>query len=138
MGPGLFDILVGETFLDQRSEGLAQFANGFSSEALMKNIGAAPTIASGTNYYSQYRYQAVFGRINYALKERYIINATGRRDGSSRFGPGKQFAVFGAVGSAWIFSREDFVRNALPFVSFGKIRASYGITGNDQIGDYQA
>lgn len=137
VGEGLLDILLGTTFLDQKSEGLAQYANDFSSEALMKNIGAASTIFSSTNYYSQYRYHAIFGRINYALKERYIINLTGRRDGSSRFGPGKQFAVFGAIGSAWVFSREDFVKNGIPFLSFGKIRASYGTTGNDQIGDYQ-
>ncbi len=137
LGSGLFDILAGTTFMDQKNEGLAQSAEGFSSEALMKNIAAAPTIFSGTNYYSQYRYYAVFGRVNYSLKERYIINATGRRDGSSRFGPGKQFALFSAIGTAWVFSKTEFVKAVLPFLSFGKIRGSYGTTGNDQIGDYQ-
>src|SRR5690606_15555621 len=57
--------------------------------------------------------------------------------GSSRFGPGKQFANFGAVGGAWIFSNEKFLEERPLGMSFGKIRASYGITGNDQIGDYQ-
>jgi TonB-dependent starch-binding outer membrane protein SusC len=137
VGEGFLDVLMGTSFMDQTSQGLVQSANGFSSEALMKNIASAPTIASGTNYYSQYRYQAVFGRVNYTLRERYIVNITGRRDGSSRFGPGKQFSVFGAIGSAWVFSKEGFVKNALPFLSFGKLRASYGTTGNDQIGDYQ-
>ena len=131
------DLLAGATFLDQTNEGNVLNASGFSSEALMKSIGAAPTILPGTNYYSQYRYQALFGRINYNLKDRYIFNVTARRDGSSRFGPGKQFALFGAVGGAWIFSREEFIRNAIPFLSFGKFRASYGTTGSDQIGDYQ-
>src|SRR5690606_8101548 len=69
-------------------------------------------------------------------KNRYIINLTARRDGSSRFGPGNQYANFGAVGAAWIFSNEEFSRN-LPLISFGKIRGSFGTTGNDQIGDYQ-
>jgi TonB-dependent starch-binding outer membrane protein SusC len=134
---GVLNVLVGSTFLDQRSEGLAQYAHGFSSEALMKNLAAAPAVIAATNYYSQYRYHALFGRINYSYNDRYMINVTGRRDGSSRFGPGKQFAVFGAVGAAWIFSRETFVKNSLPFISFGKLRASFGTTGNDQIGDYQ-
>lgn len=137
LGENKIDVLIGSTFLSQTTDGLAQTGYGFSSEALMKNIAAAPGRTLGTNYYSQYRYQAVFGRANYSLKGKYILNLTGRRDGSSRFGPGKQFAFFGAVGSAWIFSEEDFVKEALPFLTFGKIRISYGTTGNDQLGDYQ-
>lgn len=134
---GKLDILLGTTFLQQVQEGLAQFAYGFAEEALMKNIGAASSMLLATNYYNQYRYHAVFGRINYAWKDRYFLNATGRRDGSSRFGPGKQFANFGALGAAWIFSKENFLVNNLPFLSLGKLRASYGLTGNDQLGNYQ-
>jgi len=137
VGFGAIDVLIGTTFMEQKNDGLAQYANGFSSEALMKNIGSAPSIIAATNYYSQYRYHAVFGRLNYVLKEKYIVNITGRRDGSSRFGPGKQFAVFGAIGTAWLFTKEDFIKNVMPFFSSGKLRASYGTTGNDQIGDYQ-
>ncbi|MEI9806650.1 MAG: TonB-dependent receptor [Bacteroidota bacterium] len=137
LGKGVFDVLVGTTFLDQRNEGLAQSASGFSSEGLMKNLAAGTTRTTATNYYSQYRYNAIFGRINYNLNRKYIINITGRRDGSSRFGPGKQFANFGAAGLGWIFSKENFIQKALPFLSFGKLRASYGTSGNDQIGDYQ-
>ncbi len=134
---GKIGLLVGTTFLEQETERLAQYASGFSAEALMKNIGAASTVSTSTNYYSQYRYHALFGRLNYVIKERYIFNITGRRDGSSRFGPGKQFSVFGAVGAAWLFTKEGFMHDRLPFLSFGKLRASYGTTGNDQIGDYQ-
>lgn len=137
VGEGVFDILAGATFLNQRMEGVAQYANGFSSEALMKNIGAAPTILSSTNYYAQYRYHALFGRVNYTLRERYSLNLTARRDGSSRFGPGKQYALFGAIGAVYIFSKEEFFKTAVPFISFGKLRASFGTTGNDQLGDYQ-
>lgn len=136
-GAGRFDILIGTTFLDQTQEGLAQYAYGFTNEALMKNIGASSSRTLATNYYNQYRYHAGFGRVNYVYKEKYIINITGRRDGSSRFGPGKQFANFGAVGAAWIFSEEGFIKNNIAFLSFGKLRGSYGITGNDQLGNYQ-
>lgn len=137
LGQGQFDVLIGSTFLSQSNSGLAQTGTGFSSEALMKNLSSAERIELGTDYYSQYRYQAVFGRINYNWKHKYIINLTGRRDGSSRFGPGKQYAMFGAVGTAWIFSEEQFIKNNASFLSFGKLRASYGVTGNDQLGDYQ-
>jgi hypothetical protein len=65
------------------------------------------------------------------------LNFSARRDGSSRFGPGKQFAGFGAVGAAWIFSKERLFTKNLPFISFGKLRASYGVTGNDKILNYQ-
>ncbi len=137
LGNGRIDILLGTTFLEQLTQGVAQYANGFTSEALMKNITAAAEILDGTNYYTQYRYHAIFGRVNYAYKSRYIINLTGRRDGSSRFSPGKQFALFKAIGVAWIFSNEPFVKNGIPFLSHGKLKASLGTTGNDQIGDYQ-
>ncbi|MDZ4330899.1 MAG: TonB-dependent receptor [Flavobacterium sp.] len=83
-----------------------------------------------------YKYQSFFGRANFNLKERYIINLTGRRDGSSRFGTGNRFAWFGAMGAAWLFSREKLLHDN-NVLSFGKLRASYGTTGNDQIGNYQ-
>lgn len=130
-------ILAGATLLGENRKGLIQNAEGFSSEALMKNIAAAPRTYAGTSFYTNYRYLAFFGRINYNLSNKYILNITGRRDGSSRFGPGKQFAAFGGLGAAWIFSKETFVQSTLRFLSFGKLKASYGTTGNDQIGDYQ-
>jgi TonB-linked SusC/RagA family outer membrane protein len=136
LGIGETNILIGATLQDQESEGLAQYARGFVNESLMGNIAAASTVFPLTSSYSQYRYAAVFGRVNYNLNDKYIVNLTGRRDGSSRFGPDKQFANFGAIGLAWIFSNERFMKNSLPFISFGKLRASYGITGNDQLGDY--
>lgn len=137
LGRGEFAVLIGSQFLDQTTEGLAQKATGFTSEALMQNITAGPNRTFGSNYYSQYRYHAIFGRVNFNYDSRYIINITGRRDGSSRFGPGRQFANFGALGVGWIFSNENFIKNAVPFLSYGKLRGSYGITGNDQLTDYQ-
>ncbi len=79
----------------------------------------------------------LFGRINYEWQSKYFLNLNFRRDGSSRFGPGKQFGNFGSIGAAWVFTNEKFISNNLSFLSFGKLRASYGTTGNDQIGDYQ-
>lgn len=134
IGKSALDILIGGTFQNQRSQRLVQAAFGFAGNSLIDDLASANTIQARNNEKPEYRYQAFFGRINYTFDSRYILNLTGRRDGSSRFGPGKQFATFGAVGAAWLFGKEAFLQNTA--LSFGKLRASYGTTGNDQIGDY--
>lgn len=137
IGNGRLEILLGTTV--QNSQKIQQVlgGSGFSSDALLNNLQAATDIHVYTNSTTEYRYRAYFGRLHYVYENRYFINLTGRRDGSSRFGPGNQFANFGAVGAAWVFSREPKVKKALPFLSYGKLRSSYGITGSDQIGDYE-
>ena len=87
--------------------------------------------------FNENRYAAILGRINYNYGDKYILNITGRRDGSSRFGPSKRYANFGAVGAAWIFSEESFFKKNFTFLNYGKLRSSYGSTGNYNIGDYQ-
>jgi TonB-linked SusC/RagA family outer membrane protein len=133
---GKLDALVGTTLQQMNSVGQLMTAYGYNSDLVLKDIKAAPNISVFSSTYSIYKYNALFGRINYNLKEKYIINLTARRDGSSRFGRENQFHNFGAIGGAWIFSEESFVKKRLQFLSFGKLRASYGTTGNDQIGDY--
>ncbi|MFL9829744.1 SusC/RagA family TonB-linked outer membrane protein [Flavobacterium sp. ST-87] len=135
-GKGKLDCLVGTTFQSQQSSLLYQSATGFPSNALIYNLAAAKTISVSRNDQTQYRYQALFGRLNYQYLERYIVNLTARRDGSSRFGPGNQFATFAAVGAAWLFSKERLFDD-VSWLSFGKLRGSYGSSGSDQIGDYQ-
>lgn len=136
IGQGKLDALVGATFQSQQGNQLVQYARGFTSNSLIYNLASASTIATRVSEESEYKYQAFFGRVNFNWQEKYLVNLTGRRDGSSRFGPGKQFANFGAIGAAWLVGRENFFTNSA-IISFGKLRASYGITGNDQIGDYQ-
>ncbi|MFW0739956.1 SusC/RagA family TonB-linked outer membrane protein [Flavobacterium sp. T12S277] len=136
-GKGKTEILIGSTFQQQTANQLVQEADGFSSNGLIYSLSSAFHVFDLVDSESIYKYQAFFGRANFSWNERYILNLTGRRDGSSRFGPGRQFATFGAIGSAWLFSNETFVKENLGFLSFGKLRVSYGTTGNDQIGDYQ-
>ncbi|MFD2825748.1 SusC/RagA family TonB-linked outer membrane protein [Leeuwenhoekiella polynyae] len=131
------DVLVGGSFQDQQRQQLGIYAFGFASNSLITNAAAASTLRITNNDVREYRYVAAFGRINYQLNSKYLLNLTARRDGSSRFGPGKQFANFGAVGLAWIFSEERGVKDKMGFLNFGKLRGSYGITGSDAIGDYQ-
>lgn len=113
------------------------YATGYSSDALLQALDAAPTISYKGNSNVDYKYAAFFARIGYNWKDRYLLNLSGRRDGSSRFGPDQLYNSFGSAGTAWVFSNESFIQQALPFLSFGKLRGSYGVTGNDQIGDYK-
>jgi len=131
---GVLNITVGSTIQENRRESRSLYASGYTSDALLPDIKAATSLKVEENGNTQYRYAAVFSRINYNWKGKYILNMTGRRDGSSRFAPNKQFSNFGALGAAWIFSEENWMNwNVL---SFGKIRTSFGVTGSDQIPDY--
>jgi TonB-linked SusC/RagA family outer membrane protein len=131
------EVLTGATFQQQKNDQLVSLGAGFTSNALIENPAAAARYSILESDGTVYKYQAFFGRINLSWQEKYIINLTGRRDGSSRFGPGRKFASFGAVGAAWLFGNENYVKQKIGFLSFGKLRGSYGTTGNDQIGDYQ-
>jgi len=131
------NFLIGATLMQQSQQGKAFKGIGFTSDEMLENFQSASVVSSIGETYSKYKYSAVFSRLNLIYDRKYILNLTSRRDGSSRFGPGKQFANFWSVGGAWIFSDNPLFFDRLKFLSFGKIRASYGITGNDQIGDYQ-
>ncbi|TDX01848.1 SusC/RagA family TonB-linked outer membrane protein [Dinghuibacter silviterrae] len=133
---GKLESLLGATIQQNGSNGYSIEGVGYNSDNVLENIQDATALSATSVFQSEYKYGAVFGRINYDWQDKYIINLNGRRDGSSRFGENNQFHEFGSVGAGWIFSREKFIQNDLPFLSFGKLRASYGTTGNDQIGDY--
>lgn len=128
-------VLAGTTFQRNTQSSMQVSASGYQSDALLHSIsGASSTSTSDAN--TEYRYNAIFGRVNYVVSRKYILDLTGRRDGSSRFGADRQFGNFGALGAGWIFSEETFIKKNLAFLSYGKMRASYGTTGSDAIGDY--
>ncbi|HVW63269.1 MAG TPA: TonB-dependent receptor [Puia sp.] len=135
IGDGRLQLLAGGSWQQSIREGRYLQASGFSSDALMEDIYSATSVIAQPSTYTFYRYTSVFGRANYILSDKYILNASFRRDGSTRFGPGHRFGNFGAIGAGWIFSKESFVP-AGSFLSYGKLRASYGTSGNDQVGDY--
>lgn len=131
------NFLVGTTITNNTAIFDGVLASGFSSDLLIENLASASSLVSANSGNNIYRYNAVFGRAIYHLKEKYLVQLSGRRDGSSRFGTENQFHNFGSIAAAWIFSEEKFIKNNLPLLSFGKIRSSYGTSGNDQIGDYR-
>ena len=85
---------------------------------------------------TQFAFLSFLGRINYRFKERYIIGGSIRRDGSSRFGKGNRWGTFPAASIGWILSEESFLRDN-PALTFLKLRASYGKTGNAEIGNFE-
>jgi len=134
---GKLEAMVGTTIQQARGSVTQLAARGYNSDEELKNIGAASSVTVGTTLSTVYKYNALFGRLNYNWENKYIINLSARRDGSSRFGAANRFHNFGAAGVSWIFSQENFMKKAMPFLSFGKLRASYGTTGSDLIGDYK-
>lgn len=133
---GSLDVLTGFTLHRVRNYSTLVRGTNYSNDALLRSTAGAGTITAN-NAESFYRYTGFFARLNYTYDKKYLVNLTGRRDGSSRFGPRNQFANFGALGLGWIFSKEQWLSSSLPGLSFGKIRGSYGITGSDQINNYQ-
>jgi TonB-linked SusC/RagA family outer membrane protein len=83
-----------------------------------------------------YRLASYFGKVNYSFADRYLLSATIRRDGSSRFGENERFGVFPALSAGWRLSEETFVKNAVPFLSDLKLRAGWGQTGNQDIANF--
>ncbi|EHO09885.1 SusC/RagA family TonB-linked outer membrane protein [Myroides odoratimimus] len=128
--------LVGLTYQESNTGALYIVGSNFQTNDFISNISAAKTKTIMQSANLQYKYVAVFGRLNMNYDSKYILNLTARRDGSSRFGDSHKFGNFAAIGAAWVFSKEHFLKNS-SWLSFGKLRASYGTSGNDNIGDYQ-
>lgn len=86
------------------------------------------------------RYTSVsgFGRLGYSYKGKYLLNSNVRADASSKFGKDKRWGYFPSISAGWRFSEEPFMQWAYKYLADGKIRASWGLTGNDRIGEYDA
>lgn len=128
--------------------GLAwQHVDRFSSQARAQrfqddyfqfnNLGAGAVAVAPTSSTSAYGLNSYFGRINYSLKEKYLLTFTGRIDGSSKFGSSNRYAVFPSAALVWRVIDEDFMKG-VPVISNLKLRTSYGLTGNSEITAYQA
>lgn len=101
------------------------------------NLGAGtgvPNIGSGDETWTMNSY---FARMTYNISDKYLFTATGRYDGSSKFGRNNKYAFFPSAGVAWNISKEDFLRNSAA-ISNLKLRASIGSTGNQEIGTYRS
>jgi TonB-linked SusC/RagA family outer membrane protein len=138
VGRGDLTLLAGHSYqkntIEQFSAGAQGFtSNSFSYRALQ--TGAVQLIP--TSSFTESEIQSQYGRINYDYDNRYLLTATVRRDGASNFAANEKYAIFPSAAFAWRVSNEDFFGNGDKISSL-KLRASYGVTGNQSISPYQS
>jgi TonB-linked SusC/RagA family outer membrane protein len=127
---------LGGTYQTQSGSGTSINASGYPNDALLNSIAGAASVSATSNNLVT-KYVAAFGRITLAWDGRYLLNLTGNNNGSSLFGPGYRWGQFGSAGAGWIFSETRLVRQALPWLSFGKVTANVGVTGSNSVQPYQ-
>ncbi|MFV1450454.1 TonB-dependent receptor [Maribacter sp. HS] len=129
------NLLAGMTIQQRKSEESIMTGGGFSND-LLKNFQGATLIDNPTEINTELKKVGYFARVNYAYKDKYLVNASFRRDGSSVFGVDSKYGNFPAVSLGWNVAKENFLLNS-DIVNNLKFRASYGLTGaeNFNVGD---
>ena len=129
-----FNVMLGQSAESNDSYYIRAVATGWPTEEIETlNVATTPTTAQ--TGMSRYRTVSFFGRVSYTYLDRYLLNASLRRDGSSRFGANKKWGVFPSVSAGWKISEESFLKD-VEWISLLKIRGAWGLAGNDRIGNY--
>ncbi|WP_149524635.1 SusC/RagA family TonB-linked outer membrane protein [Sphingobacterium hotanense] len=132
------DAMVGYSYQSSRNESWQANNRNFISDSFSYwNLGAGSNYQNASSNLEDWIMSSFYGRINYNLLGRYLFTATGRYDGSSRFGENNKWAFFPSAAFAWNVSQEPFMES-VEAISNLKIRTSYGETGNSEIGSYQS
>ncbi|MEQ8553065.1 MAG: TonB-dependent receptor [Cyclobacteriaceae bacterium] len=137
IGSNSISAVLGLSWQENQNEWVEARGYNFPS-----NFYSYNNLSAGTNVpqvYSRNQRNALnsyFARVNYAYDGKYMLTATGRIDGSSKFGPNNKYAFFPSVGLGWNLSRENFMADISNVVSNLKLRASAGETGNQEIGSF--
>ena len=127
--------LIGYTTQAHYYERMRGEARGFANDNIMTlNAGTMYSLTSEESEYSMISY---LGRLNYVFDNRYLLTATLRRDGSSRFGSNTKWGTFPSASLGWRVSQEEFMKE-IEQISDLKLRASFGISGNNRIGNYSS
>ncbi|MFA8437172.1 MAG: SusC/RagA family TonB-linked outer membrane protein [Marinifilaceae bacterium] len=132
-----FDAMAGISVQDTKSETLKGFASDIPSNSNLWYLDATFNSDSESvdNYAASWSYLSYMFRINYSYLNRYLLTATYRIDGSSKFSEGNRYGHFPSVALGWRVSEEDFLKDH-EYISNLKLRASWGVIGNDKIGNY--
>lgn len=130
----LIDLTAGMSYQKQNTVGNTVSGQDFPSDEF-KKLTAAARITAGSSTETEFSFLSYFARANYKFLDRYLISVSGRVDGSSRFGADNRYGFFPAASVGWVISQEDFLKN-VEFISYLKLRASYGRTGNAEIGNF--
>lgn len=94
------------------------------------NLDNFTNLTNGSGYSNRYRTESYLGRVRYDYQEKYNVEASFRRDGSSRFAKESRWGNFGSIGASWVVTKEDFMK-PITWVNNLKLRADYGLVGND-------
>lgn len=138
IGKHNFSATLGNSYLSAgNSTGLTGTGSNIPNDNI-QNITVSPTqTVTGSSYgYAKPSVISYYGRINYTFNDKYILNASFRRDGASNFGVNNRYGNFPGVGVAWRFSDEDFIKEGVSFISDGKLRVGWGRTGNNNIPNF--
>jgi TonB-dependent starch-binding outer membrane protein SusC len=128
------DFSLGMSLQKYKSTFASSNAEQFPSDSYKKLIAGA-SITGGSSSETEFAFLSYFARANYKFKNKYLLGLSGRYDGSSRFGSSNRYGFFPSASIGWIVSDEKFLQKA-KFLSFLKLKASYGLTGNGEIGNF--
>ncbi|MDA3614440.1 SusC/RagA family TonB-linked outer membrane protein [Polluticaenibacter yanchengensis] len=131
-----FDVLIGLENQKGTTSGVGATGRGFPNAKFTK-IESAAVIVDGSSTETEFKFISYFARANYKLFDKYLISASFRRDGSSRFGANSKYGNYSSVSLGWILSEENFLNNS-NVISLLKLRGSYGLTGNAEIGNFSS
>ena len=135
IGDHAFSAMVGFNSEDYSYATATAAKDGLIS-SLLPYLSLASGAATANGDYAAYATNSAFSRLNYTFKNRYILEATGRYDGSSRFPVQNRWGFFPSGSAAWIASQEEFFKPLAPVLSTFKLRASYGELGNQNVGNF--
>lgn len=131
------DATVGMSYENRFDEYATIEGQDYPDESI-KTLSGASDITVGSNTQDENNLLSYFGRVNYSFKGKYLLGVSARADADSRFGTNNKYGFFPAVSAGWILSDEDFMSN-MNWLSFAKLKASYGIAGNNSgLGYYSA
>ncbi len=129
-----FDGLIGASFQNSKQNSFFGQGENFPGKTI-RTLGAASVKKDVTSSETEWGLNSYFSRFNFNWKSKYFLSASVRADGSSRFGTNNRWAAFPAVSGAWRISEENFMRN-VSFISELKLKGSWGVRGNQDIGNF--
>jgi TonB-dependent starch-binding outer membrane protein SusC len=127
--------LAGYSVIYDRSDGFGGSLQGFPSDALQEFNAGGVVNPQVNGSASEATLQSYFGRVNYTFADKYLFEANIRRDGSSRFGANNRYGTFPSFSAGWNVDKENFMQR-VTFINSLKLRGSWGLSGNDRIGNY--
>ncbi len=128
------NVVLGMSYEENNRKGISVQGDSFAND-LIQTVDGATNITGGSTTRVSNKLVSYFGRATYSFADKYLLKASMRVDGSSRFGPNNRYGYFPAFSAGWIATNENFLNNSKTF-SFLKVRGSWGITGNQPLGSF--